>query len=401
MISPLLYAGLLLALVGPSFTMSVMPPSLPLVAAYFGGGEHGEEVAQWAQSLPFLGLAIGGLLSGTVIARLGLRVSVISGAICFAGAGVVAGISTTGNMLIGACFAAGFAGSLLTTTLTTAGAAIMQGPSQARLLGLQTAASDLAAIGGGIFAAVLAQMFGWRAPLAIYVMFGLAVLASAGSSRLPEAPPREDIGNGIFAAARSAPSIFIAAFLTFASMGTLPSLLPFYLAAHGVETPGTRAVVLTATPVLSAVFSATYGRVAARMRGGALAAIAALASAVGYGVLATWQSGVLFAALGTGAIGVGIGLTFPALIRATFHRTPSTIHGYAMGLLNTAVFSGVFAAPLLFGPIMRSSSLSLVFVLLALGWLKAGLAIVWVNRSNASSASFSERPRAGGSFKKH
>lgn len=362
---------LVLALVAPTLNMAVLPPALPMIADYLGGGVAGEITAQRAQSLPFLGLVIGGLLAGGLIARFGLRRCLILAALCFAAAGLGGGTARAAAPLLISCFVAGLAASVLSCGLTTATGAVMTGDARIRTLGFQTAASDFSAIGGGILAAVVAQVHGWRAPFAIYVGFGLLALLLVAASKTP-AVARDDTANGLAAAARKAGPVYLAGGFIFLMMGTQPTLMPFHLAAHGLTTPGGRAVVLVAAPTAAMLSSIAYALIRGRIADRWMLAVATIASALGFAGMALWTGGVLPITAASVAVGIGAGLSFPMVIRAAFRRVQPALHGYSIGLLNTGVFSGVFISPFLFGPLQRAAGAPAMFGLCAAIWLVLG-----------------------------
>lgn len=183
--------------------MAVLPPALPMIADYLGGGVAGEITAQRARSLPFLGLVIGGLLAGGLIARFGLRRCLILAALCFAAAGLGGGTAGSATPLLISCFVAGLAAAVLSYGLTTATGAVMAGDARIRTLGFETALCEFSAIGGGIVAAFLAQFHGWHAPFTIYVGFGLLALLLVAGSRTPVVPG-DNAANGLASAARKA-----------------------------------------------------------------------------------------------------------------------------------------------------------------------------------------------------
>lgn len=367
---PLRFA-LVLALVAPTLNMAVLPPALPMIADYLGGGVAGEIVAQRAQSLPFLGLVIGGLLAGWLIARVGLRRCLVLAALCFAAAGVGGGTAGSSAPLLISCFVAGLAASVLSCGLTTATGAVMSGDARVKTLGFQTALSDFSAIGGGIVAAILAQAFGWRGPFAIYVGFGLLALLLIASSKTPVIP-RDDTSNGLVAVARKAGPVYLAGGFIFLLMGTQPTLMPFHLAAHGLTTPGSRAVVLVAAPAAAMVSSIAYALIRGRIADRWMLAAATIASALGFGGMALWTGGIVPITAASIAVGIGGGLSFPMVIRAAFRRVQPALHGYSIGLLNTGVFSGVFLSPFLFGPLQRGAGAPTMFGLCAAIWLVFG-----------------------------
>ena len=366
-----LRAALILALVAPTLNMAVLPPALPMIADYLGGGVAGEITAQRAQSLPFLGLVIGGLLAGGLIARFGLRRCLIVAAVSFSAAGLGGGTAGSAMPLLISCFLAGLAASVLSCGLTTATGAVMSGDARIRTLGFQTALSDFSAIGGGIVAAVLAQFYGWRAPFGIYVVFGLVVMALIAASNTPIVP-RDETKHGLVAAARKAGPVYLAGGFIFLMMGTQPTLMPFHLAAHGLTTPASRAVVLVAAPAAAMLSSIAYALVRGRIVDRWMLILATIASALGFAGMALWTGGVPLITLSSTAVGIGAGLSFPMVIRAAFRRVQPALHGYSIGLLNTGVFSGVFLSPFIFGPIQRTAGTPMMFGLCAVIWLALG-----------------------------
>ena len=366
-----LRAALILALVAPTLNMAVLPPALPMIADYLGGGVAGEITAQRAQSLPFLGLVIGGLLAGGVIARFGLRRCLILAALCFALAGLAGGAARSAVVLLISCFVAGLAASVLSCGLTTATGAVMAGDARIRTLGFQTALSDLSAIGGGIVAAILAQAYGWRGPFAIYVGFGLLALLLVAGSKTPVVE-HDGTASGLIAAARRAGPVYLAGGFIFLMMGTQPTLMPFHLATHGLTTPGSRAVVLVAAPAAAMLSSLAYALIRGRIPDRPILLVATLASTLGFAGMAVWTGGVPFITAASVALGVGAGLAFPMVIRAAFRRVEPALHGYSIGLLNTGVFSGVFLSPFLFGPLQRAAGAPAMFGLCSVVWLVLG-----------------------------
>ena len=366
-----LRAALILALVGPTLNMAVLPPALPMIAAYLGGGVAGEITAQRVQSLPFLGLVIGGLLAGWLIARFGLRRCLILAALCFAAAGLGGAVAQSAAPLLISCFVAGLAASVLSCGLTTATGAVMAGDARVRTLGFQTALSDFSAIGGGLAAAALAQFYGWRGPFAIYIGFGVLALLLITGSKTPVVP-HDGTRNGLLAAARKAGPVYLAGGFIFFMMGTQPTLMPFHLAAHGLTTPGSRAVVLVAAPTAAMLSSITYALIRGRIADRWILVVATLASGLGFGGMALWVGGVLPITAASVAVGIGAGLSFPMVIRAAFRRVQPALHGYSIGLLNTGVFSGVFLSPFLFGPLQRAAGAPAMFAVCAAIWLVIG-----------------------------
>ena len=376
----LVNASLLLALVGPSLNMTLLPPALPMMAAYLGGGAHGEKIAQYAQTLPFLGLAVGGLFAGTLIARLGLRSCLIAAILIYCLGGAIGGLATSAPMLLAGCLALGLAGSVLSSALTTSTGAVHSGAARARMLGFQTAMSDASALGAGAAAAVLAQFFGWRALFAVYGSFGVILLLLVLPARWPEIARDTTTKGGLLVTARMAAATYLAAFLLYITLGTQMTQLPFILAQHGLASPAARALVLTSAPFVAMLAAIVYAVARGHVQDRWFVLAAALLSVSGYTAIAFWQAGSLSITLAAMATGVGVGLSFPIIMRGVFRQTPSTHHGHAMGLLTTAVFFGLFVSPIVLGPVLQLAGSRTMFLLCALMWLAGGTISVLVMR---------------------
>lgn len=365
-----LYTLLAVGLVAPSFITTALSPVLPMLAAYFGGGTAGEVLAERAQALPFLGLALGGLFAGPIIARLRLKNGLLIGAGAYAAAGLGAAIADMAALLLACLFLVGLSASMLNAGLAAAtGRVFADGPARARLLGFQIALSDLAAITASLVAGVAAQYVGWRAPLAIYPLFGIFLLVLLAPTRLPDARRQDGAKGDLWAALTSAFSVYLAAASIMFLIGAQSSLLPFHLEAGGLTSSGSRALVLVATPIFAMVGSTSYALIRGRVSDRRLLWIAIVASVGGYCGIALWHGGVLPAALAAAATGIGIGFSMPLVIRAAFARVEPHLHGHSIGLVTTASYLGAFAGPMLLGPLMRLIGGQALFLLCAAAWL--------------------------------
>ncbi len=376
-----LAAAIVLALTPPTITMSFLAPALPMIAQHFGGDEHARSIAQHAQSLPFLGLALGGLCSGVLIAQMGLRVTLLGAAVLAVFAAAFGALAQSPMALHVACLAIGFSVSVLASALVTTAGVSYDEQSRPRILGFQTALADLSAVLVGVASALLAQAFGWRGPFLAEIALCTLLLALVLRSTIPSLQAaREGRMKSMMMVVRYAGFTYLIAFAVFFVLGTQLVLLPFLLADHGYATPGARALVLTSSPIAAVVASTAYALINSRVSDRWLMCFATLASTLGYWAMGAWHSGdaaILFAAVAAGA---GVGMAFPIIIRATFRRTPLVLHSYSMGMLNTFIFSGAFLGPFILGPISQSFGISPQFYFCGIVWLTGG-AIVFLNMS--------------------
>lgn len=366
----------LLALAPPSFIMTSMSAVAPMIADYLGGGDVGQGIAQRAQALPFLGLAIGGLIAGALIVRIGLLRSMLIATFFYAVAGIAAGSATGQAVLLPACFLVGFSASLINAGLATCTGAIYFGAARARMLGFQIGFSDFAAIVSSVLSGAAAQYYGWRVAFAIYPAFACLLMILIATSRLPKIQRDPTVPNGLVAVVKLAGPVYLGAAAIMFATGGQAALVPFHLVANGIGNSGVRALILVAVPVFAMVGSTVFGLAREQVGDKLLLLASSAASAAGFAGLAIWHGGPLYAGLSTIAIGIGIGFAFPMVFRAAFGRVPPQLHGYSMGLVTTASFLGAFAGPMTLGPVMRLLGAQTTFFCIAFAWAAIGTSLV-------------------------
>lgn len=378
------YALLLAALVAPSFNFVALPPVLPDIAAAFGGGARGQGVAQAAQALPFLGLAVGGLFAGWSLVRLGARLS-----IAVAGTGlVVAGaggmLSDGAAALLTSCALIGLMAALATSALAALTSESVDGARRDRLLGVQVAVSDVCTVAGGVAAAVLAARFGWHGPFAIFAAFGLFLLAFLAPARVPDLGVGAG-GGGLVRMLALAWPVYLAAAIVFFLVATQATQLPFYLQERGYRTASGRALFTTfgiaAAMCGSVSFALLMGRVAA-WRVQALAIASAAAGALG---LSFWSGDLGIGLASVFLIGLGSGLVIPTLFADALRSAPEGLRGHSIGLLNVAIFAGSFISPLLLSPVAASLGYPGLYAAIAAAVVLVGLPRALAERTRARS----------------
>ncbi len=358
---PLLYATLLLAMIGPALTFVTLPPSLPLIADHFGGGASGQRFAQAAQACSFVGGLLGGLAAGSLIARTSLRLAMIAAALLYAAGGVSAMFALAMPMLLAGCLVVGMMGSVLSSGLAMATGAVMTGERRARMLGYQAGASDVTGVISGLGAGLLALWLGWRGPFLVYIVFGLLAALLAALSR-PTAPVHAPEATGGFVAAlRLAWPVYCGSILLSIMIGTLQLQLPFHLAAHGITSPADRALVQTCSTFAAACASISFGFLIGRVGERLLLLVGGIAAVIGFSSYALWHGGFSTAAAAAIATGITIGLGMPLLFTFALRRTPPALHAYSIGILNVSIFLGGALSPLVLGPVAAYAGMAASF----------------------------------------
>lgn len=376
-------AALLIALIGPALTFVALPPALPQIATHFGGGEAGQLIAQRIQTLPFLGLAVGGLIAGWCITLAGhtrlLRLA--AAGYCVAGlCGLLVNVPTV--LLIG-CAGLGLMGSLMTCNLVALAGHVLAPARRTRMLGLQTAISDFSTVAGSICGALLAQALGWHGPFLLYVLYGAVMLALALALPQSSMPSLVKEPGGLWRSAVAASPTYAAAVCVFLLVGTQTTQLPFFLAAKGFDSPAVRSIVLTCSTLAAMVGAIVYGLGHARIGTATLRAGATVLACAGFIGLSFWSGSLILACVPALAIGLGIGVTVPSLFAAALRDVTPAWRGHSVGLLNSSIFLGSFLSPSVFTPIAAFAGYPGVFKCAALLALAlGGLGLIW-ERSQA------------------
>lgn len=363
----LLRAALLLALVGPALTFVVLPPALPLIAAHFGGGDAGLRLAQLALVLPFLGLALGGLCAGTLLQWFGSRTALLLAASVYLSGGALGLMGDQAGLLLGSCFVIGFSGAVAASGLVAVTDWTMEERPRSKMLGYQTAAADICTVFFGMLGAFLATTWGWQGPFAIYVGFGCVavILIFAG---VPQVQRQQVLGGsqlGVLRSLLKLSPVYLGGALVFMLMVTQTTQLPFFLAQRGIDTPEHRGIVMTSSTLAATlgglVFSAFINRWGARVLHG----IATTSALLGFAGIAAWNGDFRHVAAAVALVGLGVGLSAPALFSAALRLAPKSLRAHSVGLLNTSIFMGSFFSPVIFSPVASLSGYRSVFLLAA------------------------------------
>ncbi|MDQ6729080.1 MAG: MFS transporter [Actinomycetota bacterium] len=340
----------------------VVGPLLPRLTLDLGLGAAGAAVLT---ALPVVSFGLGAFIGPTLSRRLDLNgglaaamvvvvvggvVRVLGGtALLFAGTLAVGLALAVGNVLLPAVVRRDFAGRI--------------GP----VTGAYTSTLALTSAIAALTAVPLADAtaYGWRLPLALWGLLGLAALWPLAHSRShgragrrprgdelsrPAAPAAPGGPPGPLRLLRLPATRWLTAFMGLQSIGfyTMVAWLPTLLQSHGIA-PAASGALLSLATLLGIPAGLLMPVLAARMRAqGALAATATAVTAVGWlGLLAAPATGaVLWAAL----LGLGTGATFPvALVLIGLRsRDPATTPQLSAAVQGTGYLIAA-GGPLAFG----------------------------------------------------
>lgn len=361
-------------------------PALPEMARVFAEGGSGQLLAQLVMTAPAVMIIIFAPITGLIIERVGNRLCML---ICLAlyvlsGASVL--VTETSHLLIASRLLLGLSGGgLLATSLTLIGNCF-SGEARERLLGYATAVSSLFAAGALVFGGALVDQWGWRAPFALYLL-GLPVLLTAwcsieaGLSKKEQAPSGQASGHR-----QLIPTWPLYALLIVLTIGMFtPSIQgPFVLESRAIDNASIRGLIIGMTAIAAFFSAALYGKMRHYLSAPAVLSIDACCMGAGLIILAQAQSPTTMM-LGCALVGVGAGLSEPAVASLVLQRTPIYVHGLAMGLIVSALNSGQFLNPLIMGQLHNLAGLD--NSLLILGICLGGIGLLIAQHSVRSSTS--------------
>jgi MFS family permease len=352
-------------------------PAMPAMAARFGASGDGALFAQMVMTVPAIMLILAAPVFGILAARFGRRAVLLLSLLLYlvGGAGVMLVDSAT--PLIALRLLLGVAGGgLLTSSLALIGEHF-EDNAREKVLGFATSASSVVAAVALMFGGALVDWLGWRAPFALY-LFALPLLLAAMAVIRPSAPvkaeapkPEQRGGRPLF---RLWPYYALLMLLTI-GMFTPAIQLPFLLGVREITSASLQGSIIAATSIMAIFSAGSYGWGRRWLGVHGFLAVDALSMAIGIAMIAlapaTWAIfvGCLF-------VGIGAGISEPAVASLIFDRTPAWIHALAMGLIVSALNLGQFVNPLAMAPLRHVAGLAGAFLILAALLGAAGLWIM-------------------------
>jgi MFS family permease len=139
--------------------------------------------------------------------------------------------------------------------------------------------------------------------------------------------------------------------------------------------------VIAATSIVAMVTAWSFGYLRSHI--GLHGFLVIDAASMGLGILTiglatqTWQ---IFA--GCCLVGIGAGMSEPAIASLIFRKVPPFVHALGMGVIVSALNAGQFLNPLAFDVLRHVGSLPGAFVALAIGLLAAAAIVALRNRGD-------------------
>lgn len=391
MITPTGRRGMVAAVcvAGPAL-VSLIPmaaaPAMVAMARHFGTSADSQFFSQIVMTLPAAMLVVSAPIAGLLAGRIGQR-AVLLGSLFFyliGGAGVLLISSSEALMTLRVLL--GIAGGgLLTSCLGLIGDHF-DGHARERILGYATSASSLLAGIALIYGGRLVDIGGWQAPFALYLLaLPTIVTAAIFIHDVPQpaaSPGKIDLSTPRRASelAKVWPYYLLLVLLTL-GMFTPAIQAGFVLEARGIGSQQMIGTIIAATSFVAMFTAWAYGHL--RRWIGLHGFLAIDAFCMGLGILLIGlASSTTMIFIGCCIVGVGAGMSEPAIASLIFRRTNAASHALAMGLIVSALNAGQFLNPLAFNPLRQSLGTGGSFYIIGIILIAVALFIAARHRSD-------------------
>jgi len=339
-------------------------------------------LAQITMTLPAIFLIASAPLAGILAGLYGRRRVLIISLVGYVlgGAGVL--LTTDLIQILTLRLILGVAGGALLTICLALIGEHYQDNARERILGYATALSSLSAGIALVTGGYLVDQFNWRAPFSLYLLaipiIALAFVALPDSDDLrpPEPPKHGSRVETIFPVSH----YYLLLVLLTLGMFTPAIQLPFLLEDRGTTSAETQGQIISATSFVAILSAGSYGWLRRWITVHGFLIIDAVSMGTGILIIALATS-TLATVVGCVLVGIGAGMSEPAVASLIFDRMPVWVHGFAMGLIVSALNVGQFVNPLAFAAIGAVTSRPEAFLVVGAILTLVGSGITIVKRT--------------------
>ncbi|MFC4373227.1 MFS transporter [Nocardia halotolerans] len=336
-------------------------------------------------------IAVVSPLIGRAIDRWGVRAPLAAGLLLYGTAGGAGLLIASYPMLIASRLLLGVGAATVFSATTVAMLTMATGSRRDQLMGWRTTATTA----GGLIWPLLAGVLGgisWHATFAIYLVgipLGVATLVLM---------PRTDVAQSSSGPQGSVPELlrryprllvwYGLMVTTGLMMYSLAVFLPQRLAQLGIAAPIFVSMFMVVQAIASIGVGLGYARIRTYFGFSALLRCTACCWVAAFAILGSVAHPVpVFIA--SALFGVGNGLLLPVITVLIGETPPPQRRGQATALSGTAMFTGQFGSPLVFGPLMAATSITGGYLLAAViaAVVLAGLLVIRVDDPTRSGGS--------------
>jgi len=370
------YAVMIAPNAAVGLTLAAMPPILPELAARLGG----ERSAQLITSVAGFGMIVGGMFSGRLLERAGIRAFVLGSLLMYGIFGSLGWFLSTAVTMGVSRFFLGMGGVFFSTAALALTAATFSGEARSRVIGLQQATSQVVNVCAVFIVGALVQITGWRGAFLLYGAFAVALLSMAVIGVRPVAAAGEGA-----AAVRStaAPSGFLRTITPVCALTTLMGILtvipmaqlPFVLLDNGNGAAQTVSIVLGVNFVFAAISAMSFAKLKTHFGKRATFMAGLTIGMLGIALMGMTHALVL-SCVAAALAGFGTGIYNTYVFDHGVEISPPVFHGRAAGLLFAFMFFGAAINPLVAGLFEYEFGLHAALPVMAIVALVCGLPVI-------------------------
>ncbi len=334
-------------------------PAMVAMARHFGASADSQLFSQIVMTLPAAMLVLSAPLAGLLAGKIGQRAVLLVSLFLYVvgGAGVL--LVSSSDALMALRVLLGIAGGgVLTSCLGLIGDHF-DGHVRERLLGYATSAASLLAALALVFGGRLVDVAGWQAPFALYLLgIPTLLIAMAVIRDVPVETKATEVATTTIAPGHASEIGKVWPYYLLLILLTLGMFTPaiqagFVLEARGIGSQQTIGSVIAATSFVAMVTAWAYGHLRRWVGLHGFLMIDAVCMGAGI-VLIGLASSTAMIFVGCSIVGIGAGMSEPAIASLIFRKTNAASHAIAMGLIVSALNAGQFFNPLIFDPLRRS-----------------------------------------------
>jgi MFS family permease len=386
------WLAIMVMLSGTTFVALVVTAVSPIMhrlSEHFGQGVDGKLVAYGVATVPSIGIMIGGPITGWAIERIGSRNFLLAILVLFGLSGSAGLFLDDIRLLIATRFILGIsAAGIVTGTLIMIGE-YFEPDMRVRILGYQGAVGAIAALLIILGSGELADLAGWRAPFALYLIAFLVFAATliAIPKRPAGGPIQKSVvksgaGWSAFAGLWIPLAVTVALFVG----SFMPTLqVSFLLKDLGVLKSSTQSLVIGAGAVMVSLGSAMYGPLRLRFSDRWMLRLCSISIGIGI-VVSGFAHEAIQVAVGCAISGIGTGLLNPQVNNMLLSRVGAEARGRSVGLGYTARYAGDFLNPVIVAPLAAAAGLHGAFVILGTAFVGAAILDLALRRFAPASA---------------
>jgi len=375
------YAVMIAPNAAVGLTLAAMPPILPELAARVGS----DRAAQLVTSVSGFGMIVGGLFSGRLLERIGIRNFTLASLVIYGAFGTLCWFLSSALTMGLSRFVLGMGGVFFSTAALALTAATFTGEARSRVIGLQQATSQVVNVCAVFIVGALVAVTGWRGAFLLYGAFALllfmlalvGVSSTAAAGAAGTAPDEAVTGTAATSGAflrRIAP---VCALTTLMGILTVIPMaqLPFVLADNGQGSPQQVSLVLGVNFVFAAISAMSFARLSGRFGKPATFMAGLTCGMVGIALMGLTH-GIPWACAAAALAGLGTSIYNTYVFDHGVEISPPIYHGRAAGLLFAFMFFGAFINPLVAGVFTQFLGLHNAFPAMAVVAVLCGLSVI-------------------------